>query len=354
MNQMLDRLPPLPMKLLVGISGGADSVALMRLLCSLREREPERTLWAVHVNHGLRGDASDGDEQFTESLCRTLNVPLLVYHAVPPEHPSEGWARTARYGFFAEAMRYSGCDALCLAHHMDDQAETLLLHLMRGAGLTGLCGMSAASQQNGMEIRRPLLAFRRNELQNLLCSLGQSWREDDSNLDQHYLRNAVRHRLLPLMEELSPQSMAHIAAAAGLLQQEETALQHRAMQRLAPHIGHSYLPLSLLLSEDEAMQHRLLRLWWQQLAGTQLDEHTLSMAQTDRLHALLSAQPGCSCNLPDGWHGQRGWQCIHLVSPQLQDKAASVPLTPLGAELDGFTLAVQPSAGAPGNGKTAQ
>ena len=115
---MMIKLENVPGKLLVGLSGGADSVALLLLLM-----EAGADAAAVHVNHGLRGEQSDGDEAFVRNLCDGLRVPLLVYRACPPEHPGEGWAREARYGFFREAMRESGADALVLAHHRDDQAD---------------------------------------------------------------------------------------------------------------------------------------------------------------------------------------------------------------------------------------
>ena len=112
-------------KLLVGLSGGADSVALLLLLL-----DSGAEVAAVHVNHGLRGEASDGDEAFVRELCSQLHVPLMTFRACPPENPGENWAREVRYGFFRQAMQETGADALVLAHHRDDQAETMLLHLL--------------------------------------------------------------------------------------------------------------------------------------------------------------------------------------------------------------------------------
>lgn len=111
----------LPMRLLAGVSGGADSVALLLLLAD-RRQQLGGEITAVHVNHGLRGDASDGDEAYVRQLCRDLRVPLLCYRAEPPAHPGESWARDARYGFFQQAARETGCHDVVLAHHMDDQA----------------------------------------------------------------------------------------------------------------------------------------------------------------------------------------------------------------------------------------
>ena len=160
---LVRRLPRLPERLLIGLSGGADSVALTELLLCLRAQGRVR-LWAVHVNHGLRGAQSDEDERFVRELCERENLPLAVYRAHPPEHPGEDWARQARYGFFRQELRRCGAQAVALAHHRDDQAETLLLHLLRGAGLTGLAGMVPEGESLGVKVVRPLLGFSRQEL----------------------------------------------------------------------------------------------------------------------------------------------------------------------------------------------
>ena len=295
-------------RLLVGLSGGADSVALLHLLL-----DAGAEVAAVHVNHGLRGAESDGDEAFVRSLCANLTVPLHVYRADPPENPGENWAREVRYGFFRRAMQETGADALVLAHHRDDQAETLLLHLMRGAGLTGLTGMAADTQRDGMRILRPLLNFSRESLRAYLQEKNQPWREDASNGDARYLRNAVRQELLPLMERLAPGAAARMAQTALLLQEDEAVLTALTADFLARHPGDA-LPLDELTAHPAGLQKRILRAWWTAVAAP-AEEHSLSAAQTDALHALAAAEASARCNLPGGWHGQRGWTHLHLISP---------------------------------------
>lgn len=306
LDTLLERLPPLPQRMLAGVSGGADSVALLRLLlaagCSVQ---------AVHVNHGLRGAASDEDEAFVRQLCEVCQVPLMVYRATPPEHPGEDWARRVRYDFFRQAMEHTGAEALALAHHQDDQAETLLLHLMRGAGLTGLTAMSADSSVQGMRIIRPLLYCTRRELQEALIEAHQPWREDASNQDPRYLRNAVRLELLPLMERLAPGASARIAGAALLMQDDENMLNLQC-EAFLQQWGDDALPLEALGKEHPAMQRRILRRWWQHRAGEQ-DERSLSRRQTEALTALLAAKPGSRCNLPLGWQAYRGWTHLHII-----------------------------------------
>ena len=328
-------------KLLVGLSGGADSVALLLLLL-----DSGAEVSAVHVNHGLRGEASDGDEAFVQEFCARLNVPLLTYHACPPENPGEGWAREARYGFFRQAMQETGADALVLAHHRDDQAETLLLHLLRGAGLTGLAGMAADSEMDGMRVLRPLLAYSREELRAYLKAKNQPWREDASNGDARYLRNALRRDVLPVLERLAPGAAERMANAASLLREDEATLNALAANFLTRYPGDA-LPIAALQSQPMGLQKCILRAWWTRCAAP-TEERSLSAAQTDALHAMMTAPASAQCNLPGGWHGQRGWTHLHLVAPA---EAQVIPEYPAA---DCPLFAVEDFAGECGNGKTCQ
>ncbi len=328
-------------KLLVGCSGGADSAALLRML-----HAAQADVTAVHVNHGLRGAESDGDEAFVRELCRRLNIPLLVYQADPPPNPGEDWARKARYGFFRRAMAETGAAALVLAHHRDDQAETMMLHLLRGAGLNGLTGMAADAVVDGVRMIRPLLGYSRAELRAYLTEKGQIWREDGSNAENRYLRNALRHELLPVMEQLAPGASQRIAAAAGLLREDEQTLQTLTAEFLAAHPGDA-LPLDDLRKQPAGLQKRILRAWWTAVAEPR-EERSLSLEQTNALHALVQADASAKCNLPGGWHGRTGWSHIHLISPC---GTQALPETPaMGSPL----LAAEEFSGHPGGGKTCQ
>ena len=337
------RMPPLPEHLLAGVSGGADSVALLHLLLQRGVR-----VTAVHVNHGLRGEASDGDERFVRELCGHLQVPLLVYRAVPPDAPGEDWARRARYGFFREAMVATGAEALALAHHRDDQAETLLLHLLRGSGLTGLGGMAADAVVDGLRIVRPLLQFSRQELRELLLRLGQPWREDESNDDPRYLRNALRLDVLPKLEELIPGVAKRLAATAEILQGEEAVLAGMAESFLQRCGGEAYLPLYMLREQPEAMRRRIVRAWWQQQCGGENGERCLSAQQTDALARLIDAPAAAACNLPMGMQGRTGWTHLHLTGGSLQAPLEEKPL--LQSEL----ICIRPCEGTAGDGLESQ
>ena len=335
------KLHDLPPRLLVGLSGGADSVALLLLLM-----EAGVQVAAVHVNHGLRGAESDGDEAFVRRLCENLHVPLLIRRAEPPENPGEGWAREARYVFFREVMQETQADALALAHHRDDQAETLLLHLLRGAGLTGLTGMAKDTTLDGMRILRPLLPYSREELRAYLNDRNQTWREDASNADVRYLRNALRVEVLPRLEQLIPGASQRIANTAKLLAEDDAALTALAAEFLAAYPGPA-LPVEKLRSQPKGLQKRILRAWWTETTCP-AEERSLSAAQTEALHALIWAPASSRCNLPGGWHGQRGWTHVHLVSPQ---GTVSIPELPAG---ETQLLAAEPFGGEPGDGHSCQ
>lgn len=335
------KLKKLPEKLLIGLSGGADSVALLLLLM-----EAGAQVAAVHVNHGLRGAESDGDEAFVRALCEKYDVPLMNFRADPPENPGEGWAREVRYAFFRQAMQETQADALVLAHHRDDQAETLLLHLLRGAGLTGLTGMAEDSIAAGMRILRPLLMYSRAELRAYLNERGQAWREDASNADPRYLRNALRADVLPALERLIPGAAERIATTASLLAEDEAVLQALTADFLADHPGDA-LPLAALRAQPKGMQKRILRAWWTAIAAPQ-EERSLSAPQTEALYALVDSAASARCNLPAGWQGQSGWTHQHLVSPV---GAAFIPEVPAA---ESPLLTIEAFTGDPGDGKKSQ
>ncbi len=203
-------LPPHGKPVAVGLSGGADSVALLRVLVSLGVK-----VEAYHCNFHLRGAESDRDEQFCRDLCRQMGIPLAIRHfdvaarMAGTGESVEMACRELRYGWW----RSSGVGTLAVAHHADDNAETLLLNLMRGTGLRGLKGMLP---RNG-HIIRPLLCVGREEILEYLESIGQDYVTDSTNAACEYRRNRIRNRLLPVFEELFPGSVEGIKRTVGSL-----------------------------------------------------------------------------------------------------------------------------------------
>ena len=337
------QLGTLPEHLLVGLSGGADSVALLLLLLERGGR-----VEAAHVNHGLRGAESDGDEAFVRALCAEKGVPLKVYRASPPDNPGENWARQARYGFLRQAMRETGAEALALAHHRDDQAETLLMHLARGSGLQGLTGMAPDALMDGIRVVRPLLGVSGRELRDMLAESGQSWREDATNRDPRYLRNALRLEVMPQLERLVPGAAARMSETALLLREDEDALQGLAEDFLCAHGGERCLALNALRAQPQGLKRRILRLWW-----TRQNLPPLDRPQTDALLELTGAPAGSRCNLPLGWHGQQGWTHLHLIPP-VPEEAPNPIQAVSGAVMNGVTLTVGAPDGAMGDGRRTQ
>ena len=203
---------------LVALSGGADSVALLLILQQLDYR-----IEAVHCNFHLRGEESDRDEDFVKSLCKQHNIPLHLIHFDTEEYASvhqvsiEMSARELRYQYFEQLRRDIGAEKICVAHHRDDAVETLLMNLMRGAGIHGLTGIHP---KNGAVVR-PLLDVSRQEIEDYLRQRDQSYVIDSTNLEPDVLRNRVRLQLLPLIEEIYPGSTDNIARSAYYLSEAE-------------------------------------------------------------------------------------------------------------------------------------
>ncbi len=223
-------------RLAVAVSGGADSVALLCLLLELRA-ELGIVLSVAHVNHKLRREESDEDERFVAQLARLHGLELHAYEApielIDRNRRSgigsgiEAAARELRYGFFRQLAREGRVTKIATAHTLDDQAETVLLRVFRGTGIRGLSGVHPRIifREHGEafgELVRPLLGFRRTALQEFLRERGRPWREDSSNRDTAFLRNRVRHRLLPIIgEEFGEAAIEHMGELAEIARAEE-------------------------------------------------------------------------------------------------------------------------------------
>jgi tRNA(Ile)-lysidine synthase len=219
----------------VGVSGGADSVALLTLLTKMRA-ELGLVVSAVHFNHKLRGKASDADEKFVAALAEKSGVTLHFEHAdvagkAKREKANlEDAARRARHGFFARLAEQGVVDVVATAHTMDDQAETVLAHILRGTGIPGLAGIHPVA---GCVVR-PLLTFRREELRKFLRAQKQSWREDATNQDTTRMRARMRKKLLPLLEkEFNPAVIEHVAGLAERARQQAAFVERLSRQIFA-------------------------------------------------------------------------------------------------------------------------
>src|SRR5216683_5009701 len=218
----------------VAVSGGADSVALLLLLLELREKLGI-VLSVVHFNHKLRGKASDADERFVAKLAVEHG---LEFHSASVEVAKkakkeranvEDAARRARYDYFRSLAESGVCRRIAVAHTADDQAETVLMHLLRGTGLAGLGGIHPVAGP----VIRPLLKVRRDELRRFLRARKQVWREDATNRDTRKMRARIRRKLLPLLEKrFQPAIVEHLVTLADLAREDEADLQSQAELRV--------------------------------------------------------------------------------------------------------------------------
>jgi len=211
-------------RLLVALSGGADSVALLHLL---RQPELRLTLEAAHVHHLVRGSEADEDAEFCRSLCNRLDLRFHLLHIDPEIAPDEGreaaWRR-ARYRLLEELRHQRRLAGLVTAHHRDDVAEGVLMQLLRGGGTRALAGIAAETSN---DVIRPLLEWNRADILEWLTENGHTWCEDSSNRDLAHLRNKVRHEILPSLRPTSPGIDSHLVALAGRLAEDEAFFSAR-------------------------------------------------------------------------------------------------------------------------------
>lgn len=283
----------------VAVSGGADSVALLLLLLEL-QGELGIVLSVAHVNHKLRGTESDENEQFVAKLAAKHELGLETRTAPVGQGAGiESAARQLRYGYFQELARAGRATKIATAHTLDDQAETVLLRMFRGAGIRGLAGilprlkLESEGRACG-EAVRPLLAFRRAELREYLRARGQDWREDSSNQDMTFLRNRVRQRLMPVIaEEFGEAAIEHMAELAEIARAEEEQWAKLGTVHFSL-VADPTLHVEQLLGLPLADARRTVRAWIERNAP----EATISFRLIEEILDLARGAAGRKLELP--------------------------------------------------------
>lgn len=306
----------------VAVSGGADSVALLRILIELI-KDLGIVLNVAHYNHALRAEASDADEQFVTELAGHFDLPLFTGRGNVREHAAanklsiEHAARELRYEWLIGLARGQRFEAVATAHTSDDQAETVLMKFLRGAGTRGLAGVHPALQRDGVRIVRPLLEASRAEVVQYLASIEQPWREDETNRDSRFTRNRIRHELLPLLErDYNPNLRALLSETADVALAEED--HWRAViepEFAARHYRSKSLQLVGFDHLHVALQRRLLKRF--------LEAENI-VADFHHVEALRRCALGETqrVDLSGGWLSTKGAECLTLF--QQTDAVAAI------------------------------
>ncbi|MGA2832361.1 MAG: tRNA lysidine(34) synthetase TilS [Terracidiphilus sp.] len=337
------------LRLAVGLSGGADSVALLRALTE-RCKELGMVLHAAHLHHGLRGEEADADLAFARSLAADLELP---FHEARVDTESgakadpatakqaetiEEAARRLRYGWFRQLMASGAVGAVATAHTRDDQAETVLAKFLRGAWTEGLSGIHPVVEFPEGLILRPLLGSTRTEIETYLTALGQQWREDSSNRHLTFTRNRIRHELLPLLEGWNPRLRDHMAQMAQLALDEEAWWQVE-LARIGPQLllpgrpvrgggreaaAGLALDITRLDALAPALQRRLLRYAAEQLGAA------VDFPSTEALRSMaLAGRAGQKLELAQGLRAERTHRELRLaVLPVAATGVAAARTTP--------------------------
>jgi tRNA(Ile)-lysidine synthase len=271
----------------VGLSGGADSLALLLLLWA---HWPERRarLMALHFNHRLRGAAADADERFCRRVCRSLGVRLQVGRWMKRRlEASEAEAREARFAFFDRASRRIGAHALWLGHQQDDIAETMLMRLARGSGTAGLAAPRPVHRVGGQVRLRPMLTLKKEEIVAQLRKARIPWREDRTNAGRTYFRNRIRHEVLPLWQKAAGRDIVAGAALARERMEEDDSALEAWVEELRPLRRTGVLDLAVLANRPRALARRALHRW---LLAQPLAGEISRQGFDDLLDAVLAGQ----------------------------------------------------------------
>lgn len=314
-------------KVIVGVSGGADSLCLLFVLLEYRKKVPF-TILAVHVEHGIRGEDSLADAAFVKEICRANNVWFTcISYDVPgiarrEKLSVEEAARMVRYEAFEKVKKEQQADKIAVAHNQNDQAETVLFRMARGTGIAGAGGIRPV---NGCIIR-PLLTSSRKEIEDYLRSRNISWREDATNADTEYTRNSLRHHVLPLLqEEVNEKSIQHLAALADEMQQVQAYMEKQARKLTEKFLKQNpakkewMLKMQALNDTEPILQICLFREILRCMGCSMKD---IGRVHMEALQKLAEGQSGRRIFLPGGWQVRREFEQL-IFSEESKDNVFS-------------------------------
>ncbi len=330
MEQLIAKYGMLPQgtRVLCALSGGADSMCLLHSLCRLRD-ELDIEVTAAHYNHSLRGAESDRDEAFVKEQCHLLGVALTVGRgdvAAQAKRTGRGLEETARemrYAFLQQTAREMDAQVIATAHNANDNAETVLMHLIRGTGLRGLTGIAPVRGN----IIRPLLTTTRSEIEACLAARGVPFVEDSTNADERYTRNRIRHSVLPVLEEICPGTLERLNQTAQTLRKDEDYLTEQAEVLAGQARGTGEvvtIPTRDIAQAHEAVAVRAVRMLIGRLREGN-DNCTAAHLQSV-LAVARSAEPSARTQLPDGLSVRREYEQLVFTIQKTQPLSGSVSM----------------------------
>ena len=320
-------------KIVLGLSGGMDSVCLFHIL-----RDLGCQLEAVHVNHGIRGEEADRDEQFAKELCEKYGIPFHRFKFCVPEiskmrHLSmEEAGRMVRREVFEEVSKKCGADYIALAHHGNDRAETFLFHLSRGTGVKGLSTMKPVQGK----IIRPLLWAERENIEHYIQENKYDFVEDASNYSEQYTRNRIRHQVIPVLKEVNPKSVAHICKAAEKLSKVSDFIDREAEKlcRLSAVMYQQEVQIFkfAFYQGDEVLRIPVLQKCLEYLSGSLAN---ITEEHLENLLKLFGMQTGKEIHLPYKITAVRTYEGIRMFFREEKESAAPVEISGDGTYLFG-------------------
>lgn len=316
-------------KVIVGVSGGADSVCLLHVLLELQQ-EYELSLFVVHINHGIRGKSAEEDEKYVVHLCEKYKLSYYIEHAnvkelVKLEKISEEEAgRNIRYRIFEKVYKEQKAHKIAVAHNENDQAETILMNLVRGSGIRGMSGI--LPQRN--EIIRPLLSVSRKEIEDYLLKRKIRYQTDETNFTEQYTRNKIRLRVLDyLAKEVNSNAVSHIAATSRMLREIEEYIKREGenvfLEIVTVEKGKYFLRKDQFLEKDIVLQKQVIQKILYELSGQKKNidsTHILSVIQ------LFEKQVSKIIKLPYQMIAKREYEGVCLFSKGVTDKNTESPV----------------------------
>ena len=312
---------------MVACSGGADSVCLL-LVLQVCSREMDFSLSAIHVEHGIRGEESKEDAEFVKELCGHFGIPLKVCAVDVPQYAKahkmglEEAARILRYEQFEKCAAAFGKPVkIALAHHMEDNAETMLFQMARGSGLSGMCGIAPVRRTGDICYIRPFLCVDRGLIEQYLADRDQAYCTDRTNADQSYSRNRIRSVLLPLLTEMNPQAVGHMSKSAQMLSEAYDFIHEQAAAFYEKEVHEDSKSLCVnakkLLAVHPALMQEVLRMLLFDAAGRKKD---IASANIEDLARLMTLQSGRRIALPYGLTAYMEYENLCIGRAGLQEE----------------------------------